>query len=725
MISIGATLRNRIVLARNITRFQSVLSHSKPIPDINSNSDEDLKIVDELLNTDNSNQLKKRDRRPSYENPISLLRKQLTENLDSTSDVSSSYDLLKKGIRRIQEETANPDYVKKSYGLNIPLVKLLDKATDSVRKNTPEMEVDPYQILDTLCQNEIAHSQHFEILLKSLLSQDRPHDVLALWVRYLQTITENPKALTTQAFKKNHRNQEVFYNPHLENIALTSVAYLLLPNSTPNIQTLYEILRLDKGKGDVLPFNYVKKVIFNVVAESQKPLAFAGFDKLFNQYIRADKESFLKKLDNTIQLSQLREYYKTYTAIKTDLDGEILAKCMDKYIEFGNPSEAVSIYTKSKNVELNSIFLKNSLLVAVANLPADSRASRLKRVMAVWNSLIKPVNPNAASYAALIKAVNESRNLDELKIIWKNDIPSTVKEDAIVKEAYLTAIINDPAEKFNVKELPENIQSLSLINAILIKLAADSEVTKESFDEFYNKYFSKDSPMRKTPDLETKAIKMFASYQHTEDKSSFQFFHSISLNPRDFKRSLAIINDFIRVVPSIEPIRAFYAEAKEPFDARRYNSFINAEFEKKDGSSDVAEEIFHEFTKNASESKATMDKYKEPLETLMKGFSFLATKHRNTSLLLKVDTYLQLARKLKLDVNFAVLAKILFTISYLARGNSGKFTEEELAAIQSISKYIQGNKSFTPNERDVQILQKNGINFFSTKKEGEISETST
>ena len=120
-----------------------------------------------------------------------------------------------------------------------------------------------------------------------------------------------------------------------------------------------------------------------------------------------------------------------------------------------------------------------------------------------------------------------------------------------------------------------------------------------------------------------------------------------------------------------------------------------------------------------------MDKYKEPLETLMKGFSFLATKHRNTSLLLKVDTYLQLARKLKLDVNFAVLAKILFTISYLARGNSGKFTEEELAAIQSISKYIQGNKSFTPNERDVQILQKNGINFFSTKKEGEISETST
>lgn len=628
--------------------------------------------------------------------PVSKLGNELYDQLKS-GDANEVYSTLKDHLDKISQELVDPTTLQRSFGLNAPLTQFLRKAaTDK------ESTVEPYQILNTLCQYQVARSPHFEVVMRHLLTRGSPQDVIALWVKYLETIAENPNAMSRSFNNRNGNN-----NSHENNMALASLAYLLLPENNPDLQVLGQILQLNKELGQHVPFNKLRFMISSLIKDERREAAQQGLKLLFHQYVDSDKESFIRQLDQTLQFHHLQDLYNQYH--EQSVDPEIIAKFMEKYIDCNNAAGAVKIYNENK--DLDSSMLKDHLLLAVANLPANSRNLRLDRILAIWNSVIKPTNPGAASFAALIRALGVSGNVQQLQNIWTKEIPQEIKLQSPVIEGYLTAMLKyNKQVKYDdiAGKLPEKIESSNLINAVLLKMVIDN-VSKEKFDSFYAAQFAKteDVASQKRPNVETLAIRMYANYHYASDKDSFDFLKSVFQSKKNFLKVNAIIEHFIQIVPSIEPIRVLYAQVKEPVDSRKYGAFINAEFVKHNGDYKVAEEIFKEFLEALKAQSKKIDRFS--LEPLITGFCEQAIRDRDPSFLLKVSTYYSFASKVNLELTYQTTAKILHTLALLAKDKSGKFDASEQEFIGLFLQDLESMEKFNPNSRDIDMLRKAGV----------------
>lgn len=647
----------------------------------------------------------------AFIHPVAKLGNELSEQLDSSSKDSSEIFLsLKDELAQMSQDMKNPTLLQRSFGLNGPLVSLLKKTT-----NEKGSTVDPFQILNTLCEFQVARSPHFEVVLRYLLINGSPQDVIGLWVKYLETIAENPNALM-----QNFRNRNGNNNSHDTNVALTTLAYLSLAENTPDLNVLYQILQLDKDAGQQVPFNKVTFLNNAIFAEQpeRKQAIQQNLNELFYQYISSNKQSYLNRLETTLQPYHLQDLYEQYHTIVNEktadgqllADPEIVTKFMQKFVSFNKPNQAIKIFNSFKSLE--SPLLKNELLLAVAHLPANSRELRMNRILAIWNSVIKPATPTASSYASLIEAIGISGNTSQLHTIWGKEIPADFKKDNKLMESYLFTVL-----RFNSKatfdsvanKLPEKIESIDLINAVLFKMVKNN-VSRDKFDSFYSHQFMKSSDTdgiqyNRRPNIETLAIKMWAGYSYAEDLSTFDFLKSISQSNKNLLKVNAIIEKFIRIVPSIMPVRELYSQVKEPLDTRKYGNFITAEFLKSDGDYKVAEQIFKEYLESSKAQK--IDRFL--VEPLIEGFCEHSIRHHDGSFLLKVSTYVAFASKVGSDLTYIITAKILHTLAILAKENSGKFGKSEKEFVDSFLESLVGIENFNPNTRDLDMLRKANI----------------
>ncbi|CAD1783047.1 similar to Saccharomyces cerevisiae YOR354C MSC6 Protein of unknown function [Maudiozyma barnettii] len=664
-------------------------------------------------------------RRPVH--PLSELGDRLNQELKDQKDISTVYTDFKDGIMKFKKSNFAESRLQRSFGLNSVISRLIHS---SITSN--DSKIDPYEILTNVCDSHLARPQHFEIVMEHFLSHKLPQDVMSLWIKYLSLITENPDV--TVAFRGR--------DPHKNIVALTTVAYLLLPNNVPDMSVLNQILQAKDPKdvtGNVttttfdnsIPIDLITSIIMQRVNEKDQSTALKNFEILFMKYVSNNTEWLAKELDNSFNLRMIQNYYNIYknsigNIENNEFNSEVVAKFMNTFVMLRRPNQSIKCYYDFKPIFKDDLEgmtkLNNALLVTVAELPANSKIYKLTRIQAIWNSLVK-VNEDiaASSYVALFEALLQSKNLEELETVWENDVPEAMKKDQDVMEAYLDSVLrlkNSVTLNEITQKLPKDIRNINLINSVLLKNVQSPEFKVDVFDSIYDKYFgigkTANGVPKQLPNTETLAIKMLASYTASNDKPSFDFIKSINIDQRsDFNRFLKVVEDFIRVSPNITPVRALFAEIQQPLNSKKYKLFIAAEFMKKEGSSTEAEQLLRYYLDKAEIKKDGKSSIKaqfirELLDSLAVGFCQLSLRKKSFQFVPKINEYYRSLKEVNQSVSNSTLVTILHTYAMLCRYSKQKLSPEEITIIQTFLGDLQ-KQNFHVNQSDIRILTSAGI----------------
>lgn len=634
----------------------------------------------------------------SYVHPVSKLGLQLQSQLkeNDNGDTNGIYRGFKESIESLDER--NWSTLHRSFGLNAPLSQLLKRSSSENGSH-----VEPFQILNTMCQFELARSQHFEIVLIDLVGNGLFEDAIALWVKYLECIAENPFTISQSSASRNENWQS-----HENNLALATLAYTLLPGNVPDIQVLNSILQLDVSKGQTVPVGKAQKLAGSILKDDALVRSSqASLSSLFCQQVARDKPSFLLQLDNILQVGQLKELYGAYHSSKTTGDDpEVLCKFMSRFVQLNRPLEAVTIYNQHKG--LDSHEMQDELLVAVAGLQSNNRQLKLDRILAIWNSMIKS-NATASSYAALIRSLDVSGHVSHLQSIYDREVPGKFKDQPVLLESYLTALVHHNRIKFGElkSKLPSRLESVSLVDAVLLQMVRDDGVSQIEWEKFYQSQFiGGDAPHR--PTIVSLAIRMWANWKYgPQDRKDFRFLKSISISPRDVVKSNAIIEKFIEVVPNVYPIRELYGQIKSPLDSRKYGLFLQSEFVKKNGDYQWSEQVFKEYLENCRDNLNKVDRF--VLEPMINGFNELSITQRDSNFLFKVSVYHALADKLNVNLSNQCLAKTLHAFAILSRVKSGKFVHNEQEFLDSFLRKLSISNNFNASPKDLDLLRQSNV----------------
>lgn len=670
---------------------------------------------------DSSNQEKKDKPRT---NPIFELGDRLHSELKEKKDINDVYSDLKEGILKFQTSNFPESRLSNSFGLNSVISKIIQM---SIRDHNSK--IDPYEVLNNVCDSHLARPHHFEIVMEYFLLNKQPQDVMSLWIKYLSLITENPRLAVPFRGRDPHKNI----------VALTSVAYLLLPNNLPDIAILKQILQTRDPKDiandntapfdNSIPIDLIASVIYQNVKHNNQAIALKNFQTLFMKYVSENGEWLKRELESSIDLRMTQNYYNYYKNSigefdNSEFDSQIVAEFMKTFISLGKPNLAVRCYN-----DFNPVFkertdkmikLNNSLLIAVADLPANSKNYKFTRVQAIWNSLIKTSDEiQADSYISLIDALKISKNLEELENIWADEIPIIMKKDQGVFEAYLNAVLrlkhSISLEELE-KKLPTQLVNINLINMVLLKNIQSENFKMDKFNSTYDKYFGStisngDGTSKQLPNTETLAIKMLASYTAAADKSEFEFLKSANISSKsDFNRFLAILQDFVNVTQNIAPVRTLFNEVCLPLNSRKYRLFINAEFMKRDGSPLEAEALLKDYldksemVKDGKKSPIKAQYIRELLEAMTSGYCQLSLRKHSFKYVPKIDEYYKSIKELGSSVGNSTLVTILHAYTTLCRFSENKPTKSELHVINKFLMDLE-KEAFKVNQSDLRVLK--------------------
>lgn len=215
------------------------------------------------------------------------------------SDINEVFNDFKEKMELLKQKLRNPSLMERSH----LLANFSSELLQELSYKNKNMTIDPYQVLNTLCQYKLARSQHFTIVLKYLLHNQSAQDVIALWVKYLETISENPAILL----------QNSSSHAHTQNIAITTIAYLSLPGNTVDIKILYRILQIDDKMGQILPFNIIRRMLNTECTSLEgRDLTMKNFNDLYYQYTVQDIGHFLNQIENAPRWIDLRDLYSQY-----------------------------------------------------------------------------------------------------------------------------------------------------------------------------------------------------------------------------------------------------------------------------------------------------------------------------------------------------------------------------------------------------------------------------
>ena len=706
-----------------------LLTSPSQLRTISSTTAANLKIAGTESLTDSASGDKNGGARPF----LVQLSNRLNDELQKTGDTNKVYSDFKSSILEYRGRDNADRRLQSSNSLTSLISQLLRESISS----SSDSKLEPYEILNNICDSNLARPQHFKIVMEYFLSEGRIRDVMSLWVKYLMLITQNPSLVASRASVVGGP-----LNPHTGIVALTTVAYLALPDNTPDIETLYELLQFkDTPTGkDQLPIKLVGVFVHQKIPENERAMTSKNYSILFNQFINKNPEWLNREITNAYDLKTLLGLYDPIReaisfASAVSFSPEVIVQFTDKFNGIGRPEVAIRVYNDFKPVfkedKVAMGLLNGHLLETVSRLPATTREYRLKRVQAVWNTLFKGTEPvSKEAYASLLKSLSLCQNSGELQEFWETEIPDEVRTERCVKEAYFEALLRT-SRKVTVQEiqqqLPDKIGSLDLLNAILRNLVRQKEFDFKLFEEYYSKFFEStpqidgdDSAprIRIKPNAETFGIRMLALYLSHQDKGTgqFEFLKSIGVDKdRNFGKVLAIIENFVTASPSVEPVRQLYEELKKSADSRLYKIFIEAEFIKKGGSSAHAEALLEEYITTAGVSSGTANKseiralfLKEVLDTLMAGFCALARKEQNTVYIRKLREYSAVYAEINTKPSVTTLSKILSTLSYLSAQRSTEINSNDK---QFIEEFLQklSHDSFRANQQDLRKLKNNGI----------------
>ena len=664
--------------------------------------------------------------------PLVQLSNRLNDELQKTGDADKVYSDFKNSILEFRERDNADRRLQSSNSLTSLISQLLRVSISS----SNESKLEPYEILNNICDSNLARPQHFRIVMEYFLSKGKIKDVMSLWVKYLMLITQNPSLVANRASVVGGP-----LNPHTGIVALTTVAYLALPDNTPDIKTLYELLQFKDTptRRDQLPIKLVGTFIHQKIPESERATTSKNYSILFNQFINKNSAWLDREITNACDLKTLSGLYDPIReaisfSSAVSFSPEVIVQFMDKFNEIGRPEVAIRVYSDFKPVfmedEVAMGLLNRHLLETVSRLPANAREYRLKRVQAVWNTLFKGAEPiPEEAYASLLKSLSLCQNSEELQEFWETEIPDEARAEQCVKEAYFEAVLRTN-RKVTVQEiqqrLPDKIKSLDLLNAVLRNLVRQKQFDIKLFEEYYSRYFESvpevsgdnASKIRIKPNAETFGIRMLALYLVHQGKGTgqFEFLKSIGVDKdRNFGKVLAIVESFVSASPSVEPVRQLYGELKKSADSRLYKIFIEAEFTKKGGSSAHAEALLEEYITDAGVSSGTANKseiralfLKEVLDTLMAGFCALARREQNPLYIRKLKEYSAVYAEINTKPSVATLSKILSTVSYLSAQKRTEFNSDDK---QFIEEFLQGlsHDGFRANQQDLRRLRNNGL----------------
>ena len=670
-----------------------------------------------------------------FTHPLTKVAADLRANLsEHQQDLDSVFSKFKDEIAKLSHRSnanendekvgaGNDQLFKRSFSLNIPLLTLLTESS-----NSPNTNVDPYQILNTLCEYDLARPQHFEIVFTHLLKQGNAKDAVALWVRYLETMSTNPFMAKGSDFSQSN------------NIALVTAAYLILPGVNPDYSMLIQILQQSENKNFQFQLVKINRLIHTLLKNAkQRDLALEAFGKLVQSFAKADKAAFIRHIRDTDStnwnnLKELYKYYHENFVTNPDsavFDSEILLNFMDQFIVCNKAMDAIRVYNDFKSVstitENDVLLLKNHLLIAVGKMdvpilsPNKIKDMKLERILAVWNSLIKGETngskPNEESYNSLFKAMIISENFHLVKVVYENELPETFKTNKNVYETYLLSLLK--SKKYSYDNLLEDvakvntnictletIESIDLINAVLLKLVEEKPQSK--FDALYDNYFTSATAKKKSPSSDTMAIKLWANYKH-KNSDDFNFLKSISQPASNLSRVNHIAKKFIEIVPEIGPINEFFVQIREPLNVEKYSLFISAQFKNLEGDYALAESLFKTYIEEKfkkSNSKFGMVG-KLLIEPIIEGFCILARHETDPNFILKLNTYSEFASRIGYTLPFQILARMLSTMTLVSKNS--KLSVDQKETFQSLLEKISKIKGFNMNPNDLTALSKAGV----------------
>ena len=717
MQTIDRMLRNSALLRTSLRG----LSSAKTLRNVNA---AEISFDYKENDTNLEKQAKKDDERPRV-HPVSALGITLNQELKDNKDIGDVYTKFNEGVAKLKTAKNGEERLQNSYGLTSVISRMLQTSIAD-----KESKVDPYEILNNICDSHLARSQHFLIVMKYFLSSKLPQDVMSLWIKYLGLITENPSIALP------YRGR----NTHKDILAITTVAYLLLPNNTPDINVLNQILQA-KGANDAssaltsfdnsIPITLIRPTIFQMVNKKDIPTALKNSDNLLFQYISQNKDWFKRELSEGTDLKVTANYYDIYkgsiaAVSESAPDVGIVTKFMESFVSLNRPNVAVKVYNDFKpsfkdNAD-DMALLNDELLVIVAHLQSNSNIYRATRIQAIWNSLItanEPIAPH--SYVKLFDALLVTKNIDEVESTWENEVPAALKKNQDILEAYLNAVLRlgrfKPQEKA-LAMLPTNIRSSELINAVLLKVLAEPEFKLDKFSKILDKYYgspgSNNDQIKRLPNHEALAIKMFGNYVGSTDRPNFKFLNSVGINPRsDFLRQQRIVDDFISISPSIEPIRALFAEIREPINSKKYKQAIDAEFAKRDGSAADAEALFREYLDRSANVGGSKSEIKAQfirglIDSMIVGFCNISVRERSLRYMTKIHEYYSLMGEINSHAANTTDVAMLHTYATLVRIQKEKINEPEKKYITEFLSALEKRK-FYANQGELRTLKFEGI----------------
>ncbi|SCU79977.1 LAME_0B01156g1_1 [Lachancea meyersii CBS 8951] len=638
--------------------------------------------------------------------PISQLSLDLGNQLKVEHNTLAAFNLFKKEVYDVSQNLNDPRFtLQRSFGLNSVLKQLLQASKADLTSSkgsadsNAQLPPNPYEILTVMCQHGLARDLHFQVVFEHLVASNAPQDILGLWVKYLETLTENPRAIT---YGSHHEN----------NLALASIGYLMLRDKAPHLSELAQILNI----GDTPEKIQMSRLRYLIDTLQMDPavrkIAKNSYSLLLLDFVRTCRPEFekqLKGLDLVQDVQSLFQNLSTASRLSEQpLSGDIIAAFMIKFTQLKKPQQAIQCFNLIKQTGKVDLSTQNALLVAVANIPVfgrDVREQKAKRIEAVWNTYFTNSSDpiETSSYIALVRALGESRNFQQLQQLWINEIPSALKAEQKLTEEYL--LFQSFRKNFSLEgikgQLPEKIGSLELANQVLRKMT-EERLPEAEIDQFYKQQFTDpDAPLK--PDSTTLALKMYFNSLYTKDPE-FQFFKSISKSKNDVGTSTEIFKKFTEICPEIDTVRSVFKEIETPLGAKKYGYMITAE--SKAGNIDACEEVFKKFVKETRDMNTIT---RSILDPIIEAVCEQSIKEKSTALLEKMLVYATFAKKAQKSLTYQAASKVTHTLAQVSKALSGKFTSSEADTIAKLLQDVYAVRNFTPSQRNVDILVQNKV----------------
>ncbi|KAL3232801.1 Meiotic sister-chromatid recombination protein 6, mitochondrial [Nakaseomyces bracarensis] len=660
--------------------------------------------------------------------PLDELNKGYSKRLHEVkvNDVSLNdlYSDFKKELSELkQERNIRFDTNNASYRLNEFVTSLLRTITDV--KN--ETNLDPYVVLDQLTSYNLINGSHYGLVLRYyLLVQRAPKEVISLWVKYLESNQSGNQLL----------------------MAFTTIAFLKLPdNNKPDYKILEQILQTETLQTEI-PFGRVMTLMEQIPELNNDKLLRSNLGFMYNDYIKQNPEWFISQIQASHTRRRLQSQYKMYVGFQPeDIKRiDILKTFMDRFMEVeNNPTDAIEVFNQFKDKftgdDLFQLHLK--VLEIVSKIQGRSKIQKLQRILAVWNSFMKPtlekdnkdIGKVSLAFATLINALDNSGNVDELQKIWDNEVPVNIKNQQSVFEAFLLAMIR--RTQINYSQIQEklatakikNIESTKLLEVISIRILKENPIDRKPFDEFA----TTNNLAVKSSDPSLLAIRTYADYLYNKTDPNHTFLIAsdvrskiLKVKPKinnvDWKHDLDLaLKKFIDIVPSIEPVRDLY-EQNGTYQLNFFilDSIMAAEFKKSDGSVEQAEKIFEDLLKLDNKKLSAPMKVNvfKLLDSMVKGISSTIGRTHDTSLFSSLDKYLDMVRGLNVKMSSKWVEYIMSTIRRIVRTEKpGKVDPEVIAFIDNFFTRlpeIDPTFSYKLRENDTAMLKRIGCKTMST-----------